>query len=41
MSGAPTGGDDLHDGRGGENKEDMIEGNEIQYGIRRLWRATT
>ncbi len=34
-------GDDLHDGRGGEDDEDMMEGDEIQYGICRLGRATT
>ena len=41
MSGAPIGSDDLHDGRGGEDEEDMMEGDEIQYGIWRPWHATT
>jgi hypothetical protein len=41
MSGAPIGGDDLHDGHGGEDEEDMMEGDEIQYGICWSQHATT
>jgi hypothetical protein len=33
MSGAQIGKEDMHDCRGGENEEDVMEGDEIQYGI--------
>jgi hypothetical protein len=41
MSGAQIGREDLHDGHGGENEEDMMEGDEIQYGICWSQRAHT
>jgi hypothetical protein len=41
MSGAPIGSDDLHDGCGGEDEEDMMKGDEIQYRICPSQCATT